>query len=305
MPEIPTEPLRAIRPLQRTAGIDWWRCIYDRPADAEAALLEAQRIQGEDVLGGSKVRRWKFQQYEGWQTDSIRWGRLRGSVLCETSGRLAPGTWGRMPRSGGRCTRLDTQTTLLLSQPQPGCGMQWLQLGETTRRRRPQCQLKRGLKWETTGYWCGTVAARTSPKHGRVYDKGVELGSHVEGEMWRVEIEAKYELAEALWETLKEVPDVTQWSAASCRSLWESWGLHWPVPPSDELHVSVSAPSRPAPTVEALGRWAERTVAPTIPRLLCRYSVAEVLTMLGLDAYAEPTDDYRTGRRAVAGTGTP
>jgi hypothetical protein len=293
MPPIPEVPLLSVCPQSRTAGVDWCRLIFDDFDDAQLARQHCQQLQELDVQTGSKVRRWRFQNYEGWQTDTVRWGALGPRILCETSGTVAPYTWDRLPRSGGRCTRLDLQQTLTLSEARPDFGMQFLQLGETIRRRPPQYHPKRGVKLETTGYWCGTVAPRTRPKHGRVYDKGIEQKSHDEGHVWRVEVELKYDLSQVIWLNLQQVPDVTTRSAALCRSLWESWGCYWPEPPATDGGDVPKPPARPAPTVEALGKWVTRTVAPTIPRLLTRYSVDTVLEMLGLTEYAVPRDGLR------------
>lgn len=123
----------------------------------------------------------------------------------------------------------------------------------------------------------------------RVYDKGIEQGTHPAGILWRVELEAKRDLAPKLWNRLKVEPDAPQLCYASCAHAWKQSGLRWRLPRSSKGFALPSPDARAPAPAHALAAWLRTSVAPTIPRVLAVYTVAELLDMLGLTSLATPT----------------
>lgn len=121
-----------------------------------------------------------------------------------------------------------------------------------------------------------------------MYDKGVEADTHKPGILWRVELEAKRDLAPKLWNRLRVETDAPQLCYASCAHAWKQSGLRWPLPRSSKGYAMPAAERREPAPAHALAAWLRTSVAPTIPRVLAAYTVTELLEMLGLTSHATP-----------------
>lgn len=142
--------------------------------------------------------------------------------------------------------------------------------------------------------WLGTVGRRTSGEYFRLYDKGVETRDHVAGIRWRLELEAKYKHAEALWAEQAEALKDPRWCAQYVTSRWRSLGCSFPYPPNAESLDAVRPEPRPSPSFVDTLKWLETTVQPAVRRCLMACTTREVLRALGLDAIARPVDDETT-----------
>lgn len=293
-----------VRPIERTAGVDWFRFRVDGLGAARVALDAALTIQEEDQQRGSYRKPWSFQGYEGERTERIRWGVRHGKLIWETSGEWAPTTWTRMPLCDGVATRVDLQQTLRLSQSLPDYGMRFLPREATTLHQTRRSLRAIGISSDSRGLWCGSVGRRISPSFFRLYDKGVEKRCAPLGTLWRVELEAKYQHAEVLCRDHREILTSPSLCASYVESQWLSAGCSWRAPLTGNGGVDVKIPARPAPSCSALACWLQRTVAPVIPRLLAVYTVREVLAMLGMQDVAEPTRDHERRVAALQGART-
>lgn len=283
------EHANASRPIKWTAGVDWYRYIVDGVMDFARARDTAEAIQREDVGRGSAFRRWSFEGYRGFQTDSLRWGQREGKLLWECSGATAAATMDRMGSYSGHCSRIDLQTTWCLSTGQPQLGTSLLGSKLATIRRPRSNQTPCGLSVSSTGLWLGTVGRRTSPSYFRLYDKGVELKCAPPGEVWRLELEAKGRHSAGL--ACKNQQELRQptWCARYLVQRWKSSGCSWPYEQFTDAPPDAAVLPPETPTAGRLAIWLTHSVAPTIPRLLTVFTVAEVLEMLKLSAVAAPT----------------
>lgn len=280
---------KEVRLKKWTGGVDWFRWITTEFNDTDALQRAIWEIQDSDRARASNTRRWSFQGYRGWQTDSIRWGMRNGRVLWESSGSRAVDTLALTELSTGYASRIDLHLTAQLSTAQPGFGT--CLLGSTsltsTSHRRTRTQV--GLATATSGLWLGTVGTRTSPSYIRVYDKGVESRCAPPGVLWRIELEAKHQHARKLWELnrgrLKSPAFCASYSVQSLTSR----GFSWPFGPLDDESHDVTAGPKPKSTPQSLAAWLILSVAPAISRLKTVFTVGELLKMLGLSDVAAPT----------------
>lgn len=273
---------------ERTAGLDWYRAILNNSRSISEAEMLASAIQEEDRSLGSKTQRWYFEGYRGWATERIRYGTQGVKFAWETSGTAAPSTAGLMLKYGGKITRLDLQATWRHSTARPEFGMQCMRLSNSILHPHLPSRRPGGLTLGSRGYWCGTVGVRTSRSYGRLYDKGVEKKAAPPHHIWRIELEAKKDFGVALGEELKCQQDVTQWVYRRLKQWWRSQGFIWPTADCDADLPPVKAPPRHVPSAGELLMWLRASVAPTIPRLLQAFTVADVLETLGLDHVATP-----------------
>lgn len=187
-----------------------------------------------------------------------------------------------MPLSGGRATRIDLHSTVLLSQPQRDFGTRCLTPEVMTHPHRLPSGTPVGLSWGADGMWLGTVGRRTSPEYVRLYDKGVEARLWGAGRMWRLELEVKYRHAEVLCREHSRDLLSPKWVASYVTSRWLSFGLRWPLQYEGESLGAVRPGPKPDATPDALLAWMSRSVAPVASRLLRVKPLDEVLLALGL-----------------------
>jgi hypothetical protein len=116
----------------------------------------------------------------------------------------------------------------------------------------------------------------------RVYDTGVEADLCAPGYLWRIELEAKKQLARTLWESFKETKDVRRWCYSSCEAHWKRLGLSWLLPESGDLPDATVPRTREPVPAEALEKWLIATVRPTVPRYVRHYGVQKLLEVLGI-----------------------
>lgn len=271
-----------------TGGIDWFRWRTAEFNDTKPLIEAIYGIQERDRARASNIRRWSFQGYRGWQTDSIRWGQREGKVLWESSGSQARDMLDLSEVCTGYALRIDTQITLALSEPLPSFGT--CLLGSTTpistspRRTRTHF----GVATATNGLWLGTVGKRTGPSYLRVYDKGVESRCAAPGLLWRIEMEAKHHHARKLWELNRENLKRPEFCASYSVQSLTSRGFSWPFGTLDGESHDVSAGPKQRSTVQSLAAWLVLSVRPAISRMLTVFTVAELLQMLGLSDVAAP-----------------
>jgi hypothetical protein len=277
------------RPQKWTAGVDWFRYRTNDFEDTRPLLHAIRDVQQEDTQKASRLRPWRFQGYDGWQTDTIRYGQRNGRVIWESSGSAAQRTLGLSALCTGSAKRIDLQITLQLCTPLPTFGSSLLRSITQSSISQHRNQIRCGLHTETTGLWLGTVGRRTHRSYLRIYDKGVESRQAVKGKMWRIELEAKHSHAAELWLRNQHRLKDPEFCAAYCVSSLKSSGCSWPYGDlgTDEVDIALGRDQRTTPS--RLAGWLINSVAPTIPRLLTVFSVHEVLEMLSLSDVAAPT----------------
>lgn len=279
---------RASRPISWTAGLDWFRWVSNDTSNNDELLETIHVVQSSDTRNGSKVRPWRFQGFDGWQTDRIRYGVRAGRVLWESSGEAAASIAGLTPSSGGYCSRIDLQTTFRLSHSQPTWGTCLTGSWTTILKKSASTRTRHGLSLGTNGLWLGTVGSRTSRSYIRVYDKGVESKMAPAGIMWRLELEAKHEHARELWTKHRQTLNDPAFCGQYCAQSLTELGCSWPFGKLSNSRVDLALGRKESTSVGTLAVWLSRSVAPTIPRLLTVFSVAEVLEMLKLTDVAAP-----------------
>lgn len=270
------------------SGVDWITHIAERKSDVEYVTALAEEVGREDAAAGSKQRSFSFMGYRGWHHARVRLGHSYGKALVQSSGSAAEYIATRLRSSSGRTTRLDVQATIRLSRPHSSFASRSISWSLASRSPKSESRIRRGFSSDSSGLAIGTVGPRTAPRYLRVYDKGVQSGTADPGVLWRLELEAKYGLAEALWQEFKTTEDPAPWCYGSLEAQWKSSDSPWLLPKSSDQRSALRAPKRePAPAVVLAG-WLRTTVAPTLPRVLAVYSVGELLEVLGLSDLAMP-----------------
>ena len=130
------------------------------------------------------------------------------------------------------------------------------------------------------------MGERTDREYFRCYDKGIESGTAPRGMKWRVELEAKKDLAPRLTREACESQDLTQWCVQRLVSSWKQAGYSWPLPASDAKLPPIRAEPKQQSSALEWALWVQTSIAPTMPRGLAAFTVNDVLELLGLDGLA-------------------
>jgi len=272
-----------------TGGIDWFRWQTTEFNDTKPLLDTIRDVQEGDRARASNLRRWSFQGFRGWQTDSLRWGQRNGRVLWESSGSPAAAMSDLSELCTGYASRIDTHCTMRLSAPLPSFGTSLLASTSPTSTSRSRRSILVSRHTATNGLWLGTVGRRTSPSYLRVYDKGVEARCAAPGVLWRIELEAKHQHARKLWELNQARLKSPEFCASYSVQSLTSRGFSWPFGPLANESLDTSAGPKPRSTIQSLAAWVCLSVRPAISRLRTVFTVAELLEMLGLSDVAAPT----------------
>lgn len=273
-------------PESITGGVDWITFITDDRKSTDSLVSTLEPIARGELGRGEKRRPFRFMKWRGEMAGAVRLGIQGDTAVAQLSGDLCASTWTHLRSLPGRVTRLDLQTTLRLSTPQKGFARSLLRPSEKTRQLPPQSRVPTSYSSDTRGLRIGTVGLRTNRRYLRVYDKGREADTHPAGTLWRVELEAKRDLAPKLWNRMRVEPDAPMVCYESCARAWRQSGYRWPLPrPSRDSVVPPANARTPAPA-HALAAWLRTSVAPAIPRILAVYSTTELLDMLGLSHLA-------------------
>lgn len=286
--EVPLPPVEKIQ-----AGIDWITWVDKDPETRSYVHELGMELLHAEADTGAKVRPFGMEGYQGWTSGRVSIGSRPDSHLLRISGSLAATTWTRLQPSRGRPSRLDVQTSVLLTNSHGTFGRTLIKPLSAPSPRTRGRPLKRTIWQDSAQSWCGMVGSRTSSKYLRVYDKGIEQGTHPAGLYWRIELEAKRERARELWTELTKATDVADWSLKCCERACRSCLLSWPWPASSDLAPLPAASAARPPEVERSIRWLQQMVRPTIERLLPALGTEQILVLLGLDAYAADLAFFR------------
>lgn len=269
------------------SGVDWLTWVQ-KDGDRDGSLCQlADKLIAREAAKGAKVKEFTMQGYRGRACAGVAYGSRPDSDLLRISGQVASGAPTLMRSFAGHPTRLDVQTSFRLKRSRTTFGPRFLlplEGSQSSRRGRPL----KWTKWKgSDGAYSGMVGARTSPKYIRVYDKGRELGTDPPGLYWRVEVEAKQEIARQLWQSLQMASDGSRWCLGCCETMCRSSGLWWPPGVSGDTVSVPRADGAAPPEVERTLRWFEQLVRPSVVRLVEALGPARVVRALGLDAYVK------------------
>lgn len=261
------------------ASIDWLTITY-RDANARQEAYERMSTRMlRKASEGFKESQWSSYGFDGWSLGGLSYGTRPDCDMVRLSGSDAQEHWRAFYEIGGHVTRFDLAVTIRLERPFPGLGSHEFE--------RINSQMDTGTSQRRYGHVAGTdggntlyVGSRASRWFGRLYDKGVEGGSEQRGILWRYEVEAKEEAADALARDISRkgvsATDITRFVA--------KWFLDRRVAVlfPDDGKGSAIALTRPQSDVAKKLAWLRSQVRPSVAYLIEEGHRTNVLDALDL-----------------------
>jgi len=247
------------------AGVDWVTWVVPILNDDGVARDLGESLLDLQARRGLPVRKASPQGYRGWQSEGVFLGSRGDGTMLRTSGPVSSATWRRLTRASGGASRIDLQTTLWYRRSWPSCMRYTLPDIPMT----PPAQGARRSGYRLYAYdgsSTGTEGSRQSRSMLRMYDKGLEAGTHAQGERWRIEGEFKGSMASRLWRALAASESATSYCSGVLSRQVTSRGGRWPLPTVPAVDTKVTPAHESSPVLDPL-QWIESQVMPTMRRL--------------------------------------
>lgn len=262
-----------------SSGVDWLTVTCSDKSRRQDLLSLGHALVRDAQTFGEKTSLLRAHGYVGVASAHCAVGERRDDAYLRLSGSAANYHWLAAAASATNVSRLDIQTTVEMSA-------QWLNWSEQIygdlslwaelHSKRTAVARLYDREGGATVY-CGK---RTSNRFGRIYDKGVEASSAVEGTQIRYEWEYKAALANKIVTRLNANDDC----ASNCRALIASELARRNVTPPGLCAADGHLPvvGRPLPDADRTRAYWLRIARAGIVRELQRSSRAEVTALLGL-----------------------
>jgi hypothetical protein len=261
-------------------SVDWLTMTVrdlDVRARVHALATELWHTVSEE---GQRVRAWNWRGYAGSASPRFSWGTRAGDDIVILKGELAGYWWKEFAPYSEQVSRVDLAVTCSgFLAPVRAAHDAWAKLGElnnahTVGRNYSYIQ---GLNGGETLY----VNRRISQEYGRLYDKGYQAGSAKEGLVWRYEVELKKPVAKQMVEKLLAAGALELAISSYVRD-WFRARLVDPLFTALQGHIKLEREARITSSEITLG-WLQKSVRPSIIRLMAEGKTPELLAALGLD----------------------
>lgn len=231
--------------------------------------------------GHSFTKHWSFAGYEGWQTQGCRYGKRESDqdYILIVSGYRADEIWLDACPTARSITRLDLAVTIVLGNQTVGLpSAHYNALEKSGSRNYSLIVNHRGGE---TLY----VGSRASDHYGRCYDKGSERGVGP-GFCFRYEVVLKKPYTPSLMEVLLTRPSTTNETIYRTIQafVWDWFDFRQVTPIFERSSTDAAVISREysATTKDRKLRWLEKSVSPTVKKLISEGLLFDVTEMFGL-----------------------
>jgi hypothetical protein len=248
------------------SGVDWLTWVIPGSDSERHSHRWAWDFFDAVAACHSQKTPWRSRGYTGWSTKGLAMGSRADGIVINCGSQVASKSWRLFASLGGHPTRLDLQTTVSFKQPKRSIvDSDWNCLRPGPQTRRPPRNGSMSARLDGSSMM--TLGSRAHERYVRVYDKGVEAKTHEPGVRWRIELEAKGNLARRLWALALKSESIQHFSYLySCSALVRA-GATWPLP-LGALEVPLATPRAAAPKSHTDNlRWLQTQVGPMLRRM--------------------------------------
>jgi len=264
-------------------GMDWITFTTTEGAATNNALTAARAIIYDHFGADVAVNDWQGMGYKGFQFGPVRYGERNGNEsITIISGPYSSLLMGKGILDAGRVTRLDTQVTVLLGEPQPEiASMAYRSLTRANQHSAKPRYVK--LIKSNDGDTC-YLGRRTGGVMLRLYDKSKDCGDDRPGAIWRLEVEYKKGASRTAYNRLEGEKDLLGICVGLTLAEFSKRGLVPNVNPENQISaIQVGAKIK---TPEGQLDWLCKCVAPVVSQLVLAGYEREVFYALNLRGVA-------------------
>jgi len=258
--------------------VDWCTLTASEKGRGSDLWAIGDRLLSEHAGKGDSPVPWQMKGYRGWSATGLRVGSRPSGCILSMSGTECGKNWRDGLRAAENCSRLDLAVDSHFDPVHASLsGDVYREVGHRpSRTGRPvSSRLILGSDGGSTVY----IGSRVSEWFGRLYDKGIEQGTHRRGFWWRWELELKGGAALRCANRLESIEN-------ECHPLqrivatWFRDRSGYSFAPLADLAIGNGKPE-PTSTDRQL-HWLSAQVRPTVQHLLATVGTAKVLDALGL-----------------------
>jgi hypothetical protein len=196
------------------SGVDWLTCTQAKTPNCDLLLQRGRAIVKEENRYGNDLTHWKGFGYHGWRSGGASVGERGDTFICTLSSETADSHWRSIAHLCTNASRIDLQSTYLLTQQHLGFFdslHKHLESLQNQRGRKATLSRVQDNKGSNTIY----IGSKHSDLLIRIYDKGIEQLSHPRETLIRIEIQLRNGIAWKYLIQLRELPDPNSTIAAS------------------------------------------------------------------------------------------
>jgi DNA relaxase NicK len=268
------------------SGIDWMTVTGQSELMHRALEHVFDKLASEEERKGYIGKAWNWQGYTGYTAGRASYGEREDSSVLILKSEVARLHANRLNDLPVRITRLDVQITMLHEEHPLDVIEDLLDQVEILKANGEWSRSVKVISDENRPqtFYAGK---RGSDWYLRVYDKGIEQGSHEAGHLWRYEVELKGNLARSVYSQL-----VRKWhddtaSYYIIAGLLHQKGLHFGWGEQVQHIAMESVTKNSVSDVERLITWLSKQVQPAVAKLIARGYKQDVFKALQLPLMKE------------------
>lgn len=263
------------------AGLDYLTVVSDTQAARNSLCKLGEKLHDRMAVQGGIPKFTMRSGFEGYELNKLFVGVRGERAMIVCKGSIANEVFQAIDWNGTHCTRIDLQCTVWAN-----LGENWAQVqSEAAEKRRlellPVPSGKPLLIHSPSGEGDTLqMGSRSSPRFGRLYDKGRQSGIEAYAGAWRYEVEYKYEGASRMCSTLRRAGHDPFTVSAIVAGQYTHWGIE--VPWDAGTTIAPDVLGKVKSDADKKLAWLRDQVAGTVDKLRQMGLEWEVLEALGL-----------------------
>lgn len=260
-------------------SVDWITATFKRNVSRETISNSAHLHLNDCLALGEHVVMWSSFGYDGWSVSGVKWGRRQQDDLIQVSGDTCQHWWKAIVANASNVSRLDLAVTIKFVDHQISLvSDNWQAIQEVA----GNLPIIRNYTIISSLFGGDTlyVGSRSSQQFGRLYDKGLQSEAANYQNCHRWEVEFKKPLAHLVANEAAYSADVDGYILGRVKGWFEERLIETPWQGAERIGAIQLLRKRT--TDEKALDWLNRSVSPTVKRLIERGKAADVLLALGI-----------------------
>lgn len=268
-------------------GIDWLTLTTKDPRRYTDWLAAFEFVATQEQARGHKWAKARLLGYEGESCGHAFVGRRDDGAMCRLTSAAAEEYGMQFEPDACHCTRIDLQATARMNEPRPEMIKSLYERAKAHKGSNGRPPLVSRIETNQGGATL-YIGARSSMRYGRIYDKGVEMGTEAPGVLLRWEVEIKDTFADQAVAMLCGNTEHDRLLLGILGDFFDSRGcpVPWTVPSLEERFIVPRLALDDANTL----KWLAGPVATAFGRIAGTVGIEQALRAVFSKALTESSD---------------